>query len=162
MSPGSSTESYPAFARIGLRENPGKNLNQVTCPDRDSNPGHLVSLPDALTVTPQKIKPYFYRVSKTYVYLICRLPYKIRHVGEMTLYCASIYYERIMTDLTSLEGATFDRVQASDLTPMQYSDPYPTISYPPYLEAVSSIRNLRTRHAVVIGTHNTWILEFIM
>ncbi|KAJ4450845.1 hypothetical protein ANN_02276 [Periplaneta americana] len=27
-SPGSSTESYPAFARIGLRENPGKNLNQ--------------------------------------------------------------------------------------------------------------------------------------
>ncbi|KAJ4450090.1 hypothetical protein ANN_01497 [Periplaneta americana] len=29
MSPGSSTESYPAFARIGLRENPGKNLNQV-------------------------------------------------------------------------------------------------------------------------------------
>ncbi|KAJ4443747.1 hypothetical protein ANN_05525 [Periplaneta americana] len=28
-------------------------------------------------------------------------------------------------------------------------------SYPPYLEAVSSIRNLKTRHAVVIGTHNT-------
>ncbi|KAJ4432325.1 hypothetical protein ANN_20944 [Periplaneta americana] len=54
MSPGSSTESYPAFARIGLRENPGKNLNQVTCPDRDSNPGHLVSQPDALTVTHRK------------------------------------------------------------------------------------------------------------
>ncbi|KAJ4432327.1 hypothetical protein ANN_20946 [Periplaneta americana] len=29
MSPGSSTESYPAFAHIGLRENPGKNPNQV-------------------------------------------------------------------------------------------------------------------------------------
>ncbi|KAJ4430902.1 hypothetical protein ANN_19494 [Periplaneta americana] len=29
MSPGSSTESYPAFARIGLRENLGKNLNQM-------------------------------------------------------------------------------------------------------------------------------------
>ncbi|KAJ4432001.1 hypothetical protein ANN_20615 [Periplaneta americana] len=29
MSPGFSTESYPAFARIGLRENPGKNLNQI-------------------------------------------------------------------------------------------------------------------------------------
>ncbi|KAJ4437432.1 hypothetical protein ANN_17576 [Periplaneta americana] len=29
MSPGSSTESYPAFAHIGLRENPGKNLNQA-------------------------------------------------------------------------------------------------------------------------------------
>ncbi|KAJ4437101.1 hypothetical protein ANN_17236 [Periplaneta americana] len=54
MSPGSSTESYPVFAPIGLRENPGKNLNQVTFPDRDSNPGHLVSRPDALTVTPQK------------------------------------------------------------------------------------------------------------
>ncbi|KAJ4438616.1 hypothetical protein ANN_14563 [Periplaneta americana] len=53
MSPGSSTESYPAFACIGLRENLGKNLNQVTCPDRDSNPGYLVSRPDTLTVTPQ-------------------------------------------------------------------------------------------------------------
>ncbi|KAJ4429951.1 hypothetical protein ANN_22155 [Periplaneta americana] len=53
MSPGSSTESYPAFAHIGLRENPGKNLNQVTCPDRESNPGHLVSRPDALPITPQ-------------------------------------------------------------------------------------------------------------
>ncbi|KAJ4448849.1 hypothetical protein ANN_00240 [Periplaneta americana] len=53
MSPGSNTESYPAFAHIELRENPGKNLNQVTCPDRDSNPGHLVSRSDALTVTPQ-------------------------------------------------------------------------------------------------------------
>ncbi|KAJ4433347.1 hypothetical protein ANN_15606 [Periplaneta americana] len=53
MSPGSSTESYPAFARIGLRENPGKNLNQVTCPYQDSNLGHLLSRPDALAVTPQ-------------------------------------------------------------------------------------------------------------
>ncbi|KAJ4441071.1 hypothetical protein ANN_10921 [Periplaneta americana] len=40
----------------------------------------------------------------------------------MTLYCASIYYERITTDLISLEGVTLDRVQASDLTPMQHSD----------------------------------------
>ncbi|KAJ4425979.1 hypothetical protein ANN_27605 [Periplaneta americana] len=32
---------------------PRKNLNQITCPDRDSNPGHLVSRPDALAVTPQ-------------------------------------------------------------------------------------------------------------
>ncbi|KAJ4426774.1 hypothetical protein ANN_26573 [Periplaneta americana] len=53
MSPGSSTESYPAFARIGFRENPGKNLNQVTCPDRDSN---LVLQPGALTLL-QKLKP---------------------------------------------------------------------------------------------------------
>ncbi|KAJ4426445.1 hypothetical protein ANN_27259 [Periplaneta americana] len=53
ISPGSSTETYPTFARIGLRENPGKNHNQVTCPDRDLNPGHLVSRTDALSVTPQ-------------------------------------------------------------------------------------------------------------
>ncbi|KAJ4443167.1 hypothetical protein ANN_04817 [Periplaneta americana] len=56
MSPGSNTESYPAFAHIGLRENPGKNLNQVTCPDRESNPGHLVSRLDVVTFTPQKGK----------------------------------------------------------------------------------------------------------
>ncbi|KAJ4433606.1 hypothetical protein ANN_15916 [Periplaneta americana] len=53
MSPGSDTESYPAFAHIGLRENLGKNLNQVTRPDRESNSGHLGSWLDALTVTPQ-------------------------------------------------------------------------------------------------------------
>ncbi|KAJ4438968.1 hypothetical protein ANN_14922 [Periplaneta americana] len=29
MSPESSTDSYPAFAQIGLRENPGKKLNQI-------------------------------------------------------------------------------------------------------------------------------------
>ncbi|KAJ4434734.1 hypothetical protein ANN_23302 [Periplaneta americana] len=51
MSPGSNTESYPAFAHIGLRENPGKNVNQVTCPDRESNPGHLVARLDALTTS---------------------------------------------------------------------------------------------------------------
>ncbi|KAJ4443387.1 hypothetical protein ANN_05055 [Periplaneta americana] len=74
MSPGSSTESYPAFARIGLRENPGKNLNQITCPDRDSNPGHLVSRPDALTVTPQEfivanteVHKVTYIIRKTYI-----------------------------------------------------------------------------------------------
>ncbi|KAJ4435303.1 hypothetical protein ANN_17913 [Periplaneta americana] len=50
MSSRSSTESYPAFSQIGLRENPGKSLNQVICPDQDSNPGHLVSRPNALTI----------------------------------------------------------------------------------------------------------------
>ncbi|KAJ4428587.1 hypothetical protein ANN_24631 [Periplaneta americana] len=58
MSPGSSTESYPAFAHIGLRENPGKNLNQTTCPDRESNPGHLVSQPDALTTRNHNARRY--------------------------------------------------------------------------------------------------------
>ncbi|KAJ4441744.1 hypothetical protein ANN_11602 [Periplaneta americana] len=62
MSPGSSTESYPAFAGIGLRKT-RKNLNQVTCPDRDSNPGHLVSQPDALTVTPQSVHILFATLS---------------------------------------------------------------------------------------------------
>ncbi|KAJ4447719.1 hypothetical protein ANN_09727 [Periplaneta americana] len=48
---------YPAFAHIGigLRENPGQNLKQVTCPDQESKPGHLVSRPEALTVSPQII-----------------------------------------------------------------------------------------------------------
>ncbi|KAJ4426235.1 hypothetical protein ANN_27047 [Periplaneta americana] len=56
-----NTESYPAFAHLGSRENPGRNLNQVTCPDRESNLGRLVSRPDALTVTPQrKIAPRFH------------------------------------------------------------------------------------------------------
>ncbi|KAJ4435960.1 hypothetical protein ANN_18583 [Periplaneta americana] len=45
MSPGSSTESYPAFAQIGLRKNPGKNLNQVGNTaerrDLDSIPGQV-------------------------------------------------------------------------------------------------------------------------
>ncbi|KAJ4433608.1 hypothetical protein ANN_15918 [Periplaneta americana] len=54
MSPGSSTESYLPFAHIGLRENPRNNLNLVTCPDRESNPGHQVSCLDELTVTPQR------------------------------------------------------------------------------------------------------------
>ncbi|KAJ4436602.1 hypothetical protein ANN_16635 [Periplaneta americana] len=36
-SPGSNTESYPAFAHIGLRENSGKNLDQVYCPHLWSN-----------------------------------------------------------------------------------------------------------------------------
>ncbi|KAJ4427394.1 hypothetical protein ANN_25015 [Periplaneta americana] len=53
MIPRSSTESYPAFAHIGLRENPGKNLNHVTFSNKESNPGHLVSRPDTLAVTPQ-------------------------------------------------------------------------------------------------------------
>ncbi|KAJ4426673.1 hypothetical protein ANN_26471 [Periplaneta americana] len=43
----------PSICSYWVEENHGKNLNQVTCPDRDSNPGHLVSQPDALTVTPQ-------------------------------------------------------------------------------------------------------------
>ncbi|KAJ4426772.1 hypothetical protein ANN_26571 [Periplaneta americana] len=35
---GGNAGSYPAFAHNGLRENPGKYLNQITGPDRESNP----------------------------------------------------------------------------------------------------------------------------
>ncbi|KAJ4429637.1 hypothetical protein ANN_21838 [Periplaneta americana] len=58
MSLGTSTESYPVCL-YWVEENPRKNLNLVTCPDRDSNPGHLVSQPDVLTVTPQGITRKF-------------------------------------------------------------------------------------------------------
>ncbi|KAJ4440356.1 hypothetical protein ANN_08495, partial [Periplaneta americana] len=44
MSPGSSTESYPAFAHIGLRENPGKNLNQFLTISRNQHQS-LCSIP---------------------------------------------------------------------------------------------------------------------
>ncbi|KAJ4444479.1 hypothetical protein ANN_06271 [Periplaneta americana] len=71
MSSESSTESYPVFAHIGLRENPGKNFNQVTCPDRESNPGHPVSQPDALTrraiIYGQIIQYVTYRCDLSYV-----------------------------------------------------------------------------------------------
>ncbi|KAJ4439302.1 hypothetical protein ANN_07424 [Periplaneta americana] len=43
----------PSICSYCFEEKPGKNLNQVTCRDRDSNPGLLVPRPDALTVTPQ-------------------------------------------------------------------------------------------------------------
>ncbi|KAJ4449880.1 hypothetical protein ANN_01286 [Periplaneta americana] len=39
MSPGSSTESYPAFARIGLRENPGKKPQPGNLPRPGFEPG---------------------------------------------------------------------------------------------------------------------------
>ncbi|KAJ4438238.1 hypothetical protein ANN_14177 [Periplaneta americana] len=43
MSPGSSTESYPAFVHIELRENPGKNLNQVILRRFINSLGYLAS-----------------------------------------------------------------------------------------------------------------------
>ncbi|KAJ4443393.1 hypothetical protein ANN_05061 [Periplaneta americana] len=43
----------PSICSYWVEGKPGKNLNQVTCPDREWNLGHLVSLLDALTVTPQ-------------------------------------------------------------------------------------------------------------
>ncbi|KAJ4450903.1 hypothetical protein ANN_02337 [Periplaneta americana] len=66
MSPGSSIESYQAFAHIGLMENPGKNLNQITCPDRESNPDHLVSRPDALTGECERPKTTFTKLEQRF------------------------------------------------------------------------------------------------
>ncbi|KAJ4446231.1 hypothetical protein ANN_12925 [Periplaneta americana] len=37
LSPGSSTDSYPAFAHIGLRENHARNLNQMRLQDSIRN-----------------------------------------------------------------------------------------------------------------------------
>ncbi|KAJ4440257.1 hypothetical protein ANN_08396 [Periplaneta americana] len=62
MSPGSSTDSYPAFAYNGLRGKP-----RVTYPDRDSNPGHLISRPDALAITPQVWNQVFEAVHVLYL-----------------------------------------------------------------------------------------------
>ncbi|KAJ4440197.1 hypothetical protein ANN_08335 [Periplaneta americana] len=59
MSPGSSTESYPAFAHIGLRENPGKNLNQCDRWERD--PGCRVDVETSPSETPADLlcaEPY--------------------------------------------------------------------------------------------------------
>ncbi|KAJ4451164.1 hypothetical protein ANN_02606 [Periplaneta americana] len=48
MSPGSSTESYPAFARIGLKENPGKKPQ----PDNLPQPGFGQTLTGHLEMSP--------------------------------------------------------------------------------------------------------------
>ncbi|KAJ4448735.1 hypothetical protein ANN_00126, partial [Periplaneta americana] len=44
----------PSISSYWVEGKPRKKLKQLTCPDRDSNPGHLFSWPDALTVTPQE------------------------------------------------------------------------------------------------------------
>ncbi|KAJ4426771.1 hypothetical protein ANN_26570 [Periplaneta americana] len=90
MSPGSSTESYPAFARIGLRETPGKNLNQVICSDRDSNPGHLVSQPDTLTVTPQRKRAE--RMRNYFVYERTSTYAVTSHILRIRIYVALVIY----------------------------------------------------------------------
>ncbi|KAJ4452127.1 hypothetical protein ANN_03645 [Periplaneta americana] len=92
MSPGSSTESYPAFAHIGLRENPGKNLNQATCPDRESNPGHLVSRPDELTVTPLVKRIFSWKL---------RFPCTIPKISIISSHLISSHHHLISSHLIS-------------------------------------------------------------
>ncbi|KAJ4427538.1 hypothetical protein ANN_25186 [Periplaneta americana] len=103
MSLGSSSGSYPAFARIVLRENQGRNLNQVTCPDRDSNPGHLVSRPDALAVTPQKLK------------------YVIKSNGELILDTPGLLKSEVIIKLinTKSTGANMKRKTMYYVEPIQ-------------------------------------------
>ncbi|KAJ4444274.1 hypothetical protein ANN_06066 [Periplaneta americana] len=44
----------PSICSYWVEKKPQKNLNQITCPDRESNPCHLVLRPDSLTITPQE------------------------------------------------------------------------------------------------------------
>ncbi|KAJ4433581.1 hypothetical protein ANN_15891 [Periplaneta americana] len=50
----SNAESYSAFALNELRENVGKNLIQLTCPNQNLNLGPLVARSDMLTVIPHR------------------------------------------------------------------------------------------------------------
>ncbi|KAJ4435739.1 hypothetical protein ANN_18356 [Periplaneta americana] len=58
MSPGSSTNSYPAFDHIGLRENPGKNLIQMPPLQQKSRVLHVVT--DNKQRTTQKARHIFF------------------------------------------------------------------------------------------------------
>ncbi|KAJ4444593.1 hypothetical protein ANN_06389 [Periplaneta americana] len=63
MSPGSNTESYPAFAHIGLRENPGKNLNQrciIYLPEK---------LPSKYDVHSEEYLPIRTSLEQSYMYI---------------------------------------------------------------------------------------------
>ncbi|KAJ4449595.1 hypothetical protein ANN_00998 [Periplaneta americana] len=73
----------PSICSYWVEGKPRKNLNQVTCPDRDSNPGHLVSRPDALTVTPQVWTGMMIKVSKGEGETRCRhVAYSYRRVSR--------------------------------------------------------------------------------
>ncbi|KAJ4444700.1 hypothetical protein ANN_06497 [Periplaneta americana] len=61
-----------------------------------------------------------------------------------------------------LHNMNFHMVIHTGLIRYRYLISDDLLAYPPYLEAVSSIRNLRMRHAVVIGTHNTWYFQHNM
>ncbi|KAJ4442772.1 hypothetical protein ANN_04364 [Periplaneta americana] len=80
-----------------------KNLNQVTCPDRDSNLGHLVSRPDALTVTPQEIR---HRITAA-VALINRVMLKRVSYGAR-LITAWMYVVLVKVDTLSIYETVLD------------------------------------------------------
>ncbi|KAJ4432542.1 hypothetical protein ANN_21165 [Periplaneta americana] len=92
MSPGSSTESYPAFAHIGSRKNPEKNLNQVTCPNQESNLGHLVSQLDALLL--HRI-PAYDSVKREVLYYILIEFGILKKLVRLIKMCLSEMYSRV-------------------------------------------------------------------
>ncbi|KAJ4427302.1 hypothetical protein ANN_24922 [Periplaneta americana] len=66
---GSSTESYPSFAHIGLKKPQPGNL-----PRLGIEPGHLVSVPDVLTVTLQLgVRMGCYMYNERYSAFVARL-----------------------------------------------------------------------------------------
>ncbi|KAJ4429857.1 hypothetical protein ANN_22061 [Periplaneta americana] len=48
------TRKLPSICSHGVEGKPRKKPKPVTCPDRESSPGHLVSRPDALTKDGEK------------------------------------------------------------------------------------------------------------
>ncbi|KAJ4451569.1 hypothetical protein ANN_03038 [Periplaneta americana] len=91
MSPGSSTESYPAFAHIGLRENPGKNLNQGFVKDitYTQKPRNIDELRLKITQTFQQITPLI--LQRTWAelhhrYELCRYNIHISPSGGINIY----------------------------------------------------------------------------
>ncbi|KAJ4430074.1 hypothetical protein ANN_22283 [Periplaneta americana] len=109
MNPEFSAESYSAFAFNRVKENPEK-----------PQPGNLSQLGFELETA----------------------RFTVRHANRYSTAVATIpmlCIIRITTDCISLEGATLDRVQASDLTAMQHSDIHHNIE----LERVTSSSDTR-------------------
>ncbi|KAJ4439964.1 hypothetical protein ANN_08095 [Periplaneta americana] len=82
MSPESSTESYPAFAHIGLRENPGKNLNQLKSSIITSE--ELAETYDKLNITCTKTKLCGHEEDE--VYELSRLKSIIQCVPKVSIH----------------------------------------------------------------------------
>ncbi|KAJ4435089.1 hypothetical protein ANN_23664 [Periplaneta americana] len=68
MGPGSNIESYPAFAHIGLRENPGKNLNQDYDQQRadQSDQVRWLHVTDAESIMARHVFPRYRQWVKNY------------------------------------------------------------------------------------------------
>ncbi|KAJ4433764.1 hypothetical protein ANN_16076 [Periplaneta americana] len=148
MSPGSNTESYPAFAHIGFRENPGKNLNQVTCPDRDSNPGHLVSRPDALTVTPQSIT---IAVAGVDAGMLHRVLDELDHLLEVCRVTQGGHIEYLFIAVRALPGRTLSTTRCRHPDCSELETLGHVLGQCPKGELLIIARHHRVRHALAIS-----------